>query len=144
MPLLEELEYIHNYIDFEKIRIGERLSLRMDFERITDPGITIAPMVLIVFIENAFKHAKDTLDQKIYIAITLGVDGNDIVFSIENSCKNRTDESSIMQERSGVGLVNTIKRLNLLYGNRYELKQLREDCIYKLQLRLQILYHEQH
>ena len=73
VSLKEELEYIYNYISFEKLRISDRLILQTDIEAITSPDITITPMVLIVFIENAFKHAKNTLNQKIYVGIGLKI-----------------------------------------------------------------------
>jgi len=82
--LKDELEYIGNYIAFEKIRISDRLVLEEDIGAM-DPATKIAPIVLIVFVENAFKHAKDTLDQKIHIAIHLEISGNFILFNISNS-----------------------------------------------------------
>ncbi|MEP6749876.1 MAG: histidine kinase, partial [Bacteroidota bacterium] len=58
VPLADELAYINNYIDFEKIRISDRLVLQKDIDNTTNNNLLIAPMLLIVFVENAFKHAK--------------------------------------------------------------------------------------
>jgi LytS/YehU family sensor histidine kinase len=138
IPLTEELEYIHNYISFEKLRLSDRLVLQTAIERINDPRITIAPMVLIVFIENAFKHARNTLDEKIYIDIDLNVTGNSIVFSVRNSYSESKQETSISQAGSGLGLPNTIRRLNLLYEENYKLDQFITDNMYIVQLRLKI------
>jgi LytS/YehU family sensor histidine kinase len=138
IPLTEELEYIHNYISFEKLRLSDRLVLQTAIQRINDPRITIAPMVLIVFIENAFKHARNTLDEKIYIDIDLNVTGNSIVFSVRNSYSESKQENSISQAGSGLGLPNTIRRLNLLYEENYKLDQFITDNMYIVQLRLKI------
>jgi LytS/YehU family sensor histidine kinase len=138
VPITEELEYIHNYISFEKLRISDRLVLQTDIETINNPKITIAPMVLIVFIENAFKHARNTLDQKIYIDINLQLRDNFIVFSVKNSYSEVKQQNSIIHAGSGLGLANTIRRLNLLYEREYKLDQFVKDNLYIVQLRLKI------
>jgi LytS/YehU family sensor histidine kinase len=138
VPIKDELDYIHNYISFEKLRISDRLVLQTDLETINDPGITIAPMVLIVFIENAFKHARNTIDQTIYIYISLTLTGNFIEFSVKNSYGDGQHENSFLHTGSGLGLSNTIRRLNLLYEENYELDQFVKDNLYIVQLRLKI------
>jgi sensor histidine kinase YesM len=138
VPLAEELAYINNYIEFEKIRISDRLLLKSDMEVVDSGGIMVAPMVLIVFTENAFKHAKNTLDQKIYIDISLTISGNFIVFSVRNSSGAAADKYRLPDESSGLGLINTVKRLDLLYGNEYTLKQVAQDDVYTVDLRLKI------
>jgi len=138
VPLKEELEYINNYIDFEKIRISDRLLLRTDIETVTNAATGIAPMVLIVFIENAFKHAKNTLGQKIYIDISLKISGNFILFSVKNSHGDTKDKNNILNESSGLGLANTVKRLELLYGKDHELKQHAGNDMYNVDLTLKI------
>lgn len=137
VPLSDELEYIKTYIEFEQIRISDRLILKTNIGQVTDPAIQIAPMVLIVFIENAFKHAKNTTAQKIYIAVDLQVQNGFIDLSVVNSYNGEVNQDQ--QEHSGVGLVNTIKRLNLLYGNSYELRQNSGDDVYHVQLKLKIV-----
>lgn len=138
VPLQEELQYIYNYIDFEKLRISDRLVLQTDIASITDPGIAIAPMVLIVFIENAFKHSRNTLDQKVYIDISLHITGNYMVFSVKNSYSEIKHENSLVHTSSGLGIANTVRRLNLLYEGDYELHQFTKDHVYIVQLRLKI------
>jgi len=138
VPLKEELEYIYNYIGFEKLRISDRLILQTDIETITDPNITITPMVLIVFIENAFKHAKNTLNQKIYVGIGLKIVDSHILFTVKNSYSHAKQEASTIHTSSGLGVANTIRRLNLLYEGDYELNQLVKDNLYIVELRLKI------
>jgi len=138
VPLKDELEYINNYIGFEKLRISDRLVLQTDIATINDPRITIAPMVLIVFIENAFKHAGNTLTEKVYIDINLLISGKFIEFSVKNSFSDVEQGNSRIQSSCGLGLSNTIRRLNLLYERGYELNQYSIDNFYNVQLRLKI------
>ena len=135
--LLEELEYIQTYIDFEQIRISDRLVLEMHIETGIRPEIKIAPSVLIVFIENAFKHGKNNLDKEIFISLSLKISGNRICFKVTNSYVE--NEMAVPDESSGLGLDNTLKRLSLLYGDDYELKQSVENDFYNVLLNLPII-----
>jgi sensor histidine kinase YesM len=138
VPLKNELAYINDYIDFEKIRIGDRLVLQSSFEEPIDQNLSIAPLLLIVFIENAFKHAKNTTDQKIYIYITLKTWGNSILFSVKNSSNGATDQQSIVNNHSGFGLDNVRKRLELLYKDKYDLQIQHEEGFYHVLLNLKV------
>jgi LytS/YehU family sensor histidine kinase len=60
IPLKNELLYLKNYIDFEKIQTGDRLALELAIQENADDQVRIAPMLLIVFVENAFKYSKAT------------------------------------------------------------------------------------
>lgn len=117
VPLRDEIDYINNYLTFEKIRIGERLHLTVDFPASVE-NILIAPMLLIVFVENAFKHAKNTTDHRIYIDMRLKVWSNFIQFEIRNS--HQVQEQGAFNKFSGFGLENVKKRLDLLYGSQYD------------------------
>ena len=118
VPLKDELGYINNYIEFEKIRLGERLALKMDID--VPPGDTtkIAPMLLIVFIENAFKHSKNTYDKKVFVDISLKKWNGLVLFSVKNSY-NR--EEKTFDKSSGFGLNNVCKRLELMYPGTHKL-----------------------
>ena len=136
VPLKNELAYIKDYIDFEKIRIGDKLELHVSFEDVLDSSVKIAPLLLIVFIENAFKHSKNTTEEKIYISITLKTWANSILFSVKNSCGGNTGETGVLSNDSGFGLENVTKRLELLYNNDYDLKIENKDRYYHIMLQL--------
>ncbi len=136
VPLKDELNYINNYIEFEKIRIGERLELKTDIEEITNANIKIAPMLLIVFIENAFKHSKNTNDEKIFIEMSLKSAANSILFSIRNSYTKSKESNVPGIKNSGFGLDNVKKRLELLYPNEHDLKIENDEKGYSVMLRL--------
>jgi len=138
VPLKDEITYINNYIDFEKIRIGDRLVLTSEIEEVIISEIKIAPMLLIVFIENAFKHAKNTVDEKIYIDIKLKTWGNSILFSVKNSYSKEENEKSNINKSSGFGLDNVSKRLNLLYEREHELNIKKDNSFYNVILHLKM------
>jgi sensor histidine kinase YesM len=135
IPLKEEVQYINNYISFEKIRIGERLNLRTDIQEIDSNEINIAPMLLIVYIENAFKHSKDSLDRTIFIDISLKIIDENITFLVTNSC-NRSMATKRINKDGGLGLENVKKRLELLYTNEYILNEQLSENFYSVKLQL--------
>ena len=135
IPLKEEVRYIKNYISFEEIRIGDRLNLKVDMEEVIGNEIRIAPMLLIVFIENAFKHSKNSLNKSIFIDISLKIIDKKIMLSIINSCGDLKDKGSI-QADGGLGLSNVKKRLKLLYPNEYTLNEKMSENCYSVKLQL--------
>lgn len=134
VPLKDEIVYINNYIEFEKIRIGERLVISTSIENL-DENIKIAPMLLIVFIENAFKHSKNSTDKNIHIDIELKTWANSILFSVKNSYQVN-EQSNIREKSSGLGLDNAKKRLELLYPNQHDLKLECKNGFYNMMLQL--------
>lgn len=139
ISLKEELEYIRNYIDLECIRMSDRLMIKVD---INDPphGVNIAPMLLIVFVENAFKHAKNTLNGQIRIAIEARVDDDTIHFNVCNSWEEDLSKDRPGNRYSGFGIDNVIKRLDLLYPGGYSLKQEKQNGVYKTALTIKTRY----
>ncbi|MBL7698643.1 MAG: histidine kinase [Chitinophagaceae bacterium] len=136
VPLADEMAYINNYIEFEKMRIGDRLSLSTDFEDFTSGSAKVAPMMLIVFIENAFKHSRDTTDEKIYIHISAKSWSNRILFSVVNSY--RPEERKKDEGSSGLGLENVKKRLELLYPMDHHLVIEDSENTYKVMLQIKM------
>jgi hypothetical protein len=136
VPMKDEIAYINNYIDFEKMRIGERLALTTDFEEFGSSEAKIAPMLLIVFIENAFKHSKNSANEKIFVHISLKTWGNRLLFTCVNSYSRGQDK--IETEHSGIGLDNIKKRLELLYDKDYHLVIEDTDNTYKVMLQLKM------
>lgn len=119
VSLKDELAHIQNFTTLEKIRISDRLELKIEIAAYDD-AIKIAPMVLIVFVENAFKHAKNTTTNNIEISMKLWTADHFIHFEIENS---RGELLERLEKRgTGLGIITTIKRLNLVYGNNYLLE----------------------
>lgn len=137
VPLRDELSYIHNYIAFEKVRLGERLVLQSDITNLYEDNIVIAPMLLIVLLENAFKHARDTPDQKVFIVVSLRIWEDLILYSVKNSYSSSA-AVNLNSKSNGLGLVNLRKRLELLYPNTYSLNLEKQNDQFIAQLQLKI------
>ena len=139
VPLKDEVDYIKNYIEFEKLRIGDKLELNSSIEQQQVKEIKIAPMLLIVFIENAFKHSKNTADEKIYIEIVLKTWENYILFNVKNSqARSLRRKNNVVDKNSGYGMANVQKRLELLYPNNHMLEIIDEEDFYKVTLQLKM------
>lgn len=133
-PLQDEIGYLKNYIEFEKIRLGDRLVLSLKFQDVSTGLVVLAPMLLIVFVENAFKHSKNNEDEKIYIDIVLEADNDSIRFSVKNSCAPWIPVQPNGKMHSGFGLESVKKRLDLLYANRHILTIKQEERSYAVTL----------
>jgi len=136
MPIPNEIDYLKNYIEFEKIRLGERLSLSVNIQDVADTAIPIAPMLLIVFVENAFKHSKNNDDEKVFIGIELKTNADTIFFSVINSCSQKNETIPLLNSHAGFGLKTVKKRLALLYPDKHALKITASEKSYSVTLSL--------
>lgn len=138
VALRDEIDYLNNYIAFEKIRLGGRLKLSCDIEAIENKSLKIAPMLLIVFVENAFKHAKNTQDEEIFIDISLKVWENSVLFSVKNSHSKSNPNTELVEDSSGFGLLSVRKRLALLYPKTHHLNISETPREYLVKLMLEL------
>jgi hypothetical protein len=117
VPLSKEVQLLHNYVDLEKLRYGDKLKVNMDFDLEND-AVMVAPLILLPFAENCFKHGGTGKDGFFTIGMHLKVDDKKLRFNIRNSKKKRRENNSV---NGGVGLENIRKRLTLLYPKRHKL-----------------------
>jgi len=132
VPLEKELEYIQSYIDLQQLRIKKKDFIEFNIQgdhRHRD----IAPMLLIPFVENAFKHGNKKAGTP-GIIIYFDADNNKIQFSITNYVYN--DDSIIKDEAGGIGLKNVKRRLELLYPDKYTLDITQKDKMFKVSLEI--------
>ena len=115
VSLNEEVLHIKEYIELEKIRFQDTLKVSFSAEKILEEK-QIAPMLLIPFVENAFKHG-NLIDGYLNINIEIVLNDNELLFSIENTVK----QESNVNISSGIGLDNIKKRLNLIYPDKHQL-----------------------
>ena len=132
----EEINYINNYIELEKIRLGDRLQLTTNLNDEIADKVKIPPMLLIVFVENAFKHSKNTYGNHVRIDITASAKDDKFLFSISNSCGEMIPSHHHVPPVLGMGFSNTIRRLDLLYGDQYSLKHFTQQDNYFVYLEL--------
>ncbi len=117
--LAREIEYLHNYIDIQLLRTESSSDITVEYNIQESIGNQyIAPMILIPFVENAFKHGI-SLQEKSWVKLSLKEQDGVLFFDIHNSIhrKNTLDPES---RRSGIGLENVRQRLELLYPDRHE------------------------
>lgn len=115
--LRKEIEHIKNYLDLESLRFGKRLHLQLSILGETDLK-KIPPLLLLPFIENAFKHGTSHETGEIHLQIKLQVNANQLLFEVTNP---RFEHAQSRKKHKGLGLKNVIRRLDLLYANRYVL-----------------------
>ncbi|RSC93346.1 histidine kinase [Tenacibaculum singaporense] len=127
--LKDDIAYLKNYIDLHKIRYHKSVDIR--FKDNSNPTIKIAPLLLILPLENAFKHGAEHLAEEAYIHIDLKTDNGIIYFTIENNF-----DSSIVTKKAGIGLDNLKQRLKLLYPNKHNLQIEVKENNYKLSLKI--------
>lgn len=130
VPLSKEVQLLENYVELEKLRYGEKLQVEMDISLRND-GIKVAPLLLLPFAENCFKHGGGGSDVLFRIRIKLHSDDHKIAFDISNSQKKRKEPEA---KNGGVGLGNIRQRLNLLYPNHHQLIISDQADIYSVSL----------
>lgn len=135
VELKQEIEYIKNYLELEKIRFGERLKLSIEING-DYSGMEISPMILLPFVENSFKHGVNSTVEESFINIKISVDKNVLYFEIENN--KHPDYSSEPKPNSGIGINNVKKRLNLIYPEKYSVKLDDRGKTYKVNLILHL------
>ncbi|MEM1340284.1 MAG: histidine kinase [Bacteroidota bacterium] len=119
--LEKELDNLNNYIALEKLRYGDELEVFYEVSANSE-GIKIAPLILISFVENAFKHGISKDLEKSWIKICVKVVNETIFFSVENTLHEKEVLSQEKRVSSGIGLANVKKRLELLYGSGHSLQ----------------------
>jgi len=110
--LSDELNHLKNYVEIERIRYGEKV--KIDFQIEGDPdGLEIAPMLLLAFFENAFKHGVSKSLKKPFVHVQLRMDQASIHLNVQNSYQ---PQNSLQEDYThGIGLKNVKKRLELIY-----------------------------
>ncbi|MDB5196527.1 MAG: histidine kinase internal subunit [Flaviaesturariibacter sp.] len=120
ISLAREIDYLNNYISLQKLRTDTSPEIQIVTEIHNRENIfQIAPMLLIPFVENAFKHGISFREPS-HIKVTLEIKNNTLYFDVYNS-KHPKMENDPEKDKSGVGLENVKQRLKLVYPNRHEL-----------------------
>lgn len=119
VPLSKELEILESYIELEELRYNKRLDLvhRLSGET---AGYQIAPLILLPFIENSFKHGASNDRSNPKIRIELNTHKEFLQLNVANSIKGKTEKDETLHE--GIGLKNVKRRLELIYPNQHKLE----------------------
>lgn len=138
IPLGQEMAYLENFIELEKLR--QDYSFELDAEMPVEGygNLTIAPFILMPFMENAFKHISRFKDRTNWIKIDLRLEGARLHFQISNSKTSQNGHSAGWMHYSGIGLKNVRRRLDLVYPEAYELKIQDSEESFRVMLRLNL------
>lgn len=128
VSLNKEIEFLERFIDLMKLRVADHLKIETEFPIINQP-IQVAPLLLLPFVENAFKHGINAM-QESFIRIHLSINNDEIVYLVENSSFPENNSPT----DSGIGLTNLKKRLDLMYGEKYSLLVEEKEQVYTAKL----------
>jgi two-component system LytT family sensor kinase len=130
--LKSEITHLENYISIEQMRFADRLDLSFRYSGDIE-GKSIAPLLLLPFIENAFKHGIG--DNAGWVTIDLKVTGCRLFLNVENSYNHNPVKPP---QTTGLGLNNVKRRLKLIYPSQYELGINNSDGIFVIELKLNL------
>ena len=117
VPLKKELSMIGDYMELERIRYGDRLSMSIHVQGSAE-GKMISPLLLIPFVENSFKHGTSRMLTHPWVKLDINIESDSLHFKISNNRPGSNDETVF---KKGIGLNNVKKRLQLLYPQGYSL-----------------------
>ncbi|MDG3583459.1 sensor histidine kinase [Galbibacter pacificus] len=116
LPLIEEINYIDNYIALEKLRYEYNIESEIKISGDID-GIIIPPLLFLPFIENSFKHGVQN-DKKLKLSISFEKKGGQLIFKTVNNFDIHPDK---IKKKGGIGLKNMRRRLEILYKDKFDL-----------------------
>ena len=117
VPLNKEIEYMQNYISLERLRLNNQIPINFELKGNME-NVSIAPLIFITFLENAFKHGVSNNNPNAWVNISIELTGDQCIYQVENS---KREESTDPHEKSGIGLQNVQRRLELSYPGKHQL-----------------------
>ena len=134
VSLEKEVEYLKSYIELQQLRISDKVVINFNINGDTE-SMMIEPLLLIPFVENAFKHGVSYMDASI-INILLNIKQNELNFMVDNTIAVKRDTS--LPSDSGIGLKNVVRRLELLYPGKHTLHVKDDGVIYTIDLQIKV------
>lgn len=131
VDLSKEVDLVLHYIELEKLRHNDKLVVRTDIQ-LENENVRVAPLILLPFAENSFKHGGAGADGFFKIEISLQADQHRLLFSMRNTKRGKPAEGG----QGGIGLKNIRERLNLLYPGRHSLSIRESDTMYEVHLEI--------
>jgi sensor histidine kinase YesM len=130
----KELAYLQDYIRLQKLRKDNNYDVHVNIKN-NISGFDIVPLMLIPFVENAFKHISHYNDKRNFVHVEIERQNGSFSFSVENSRENQLSSPLVP---GGIGLTNVKRRLELLYPERHQLQIHNHDDTFKIKLDLKI------
>ncbi len=134
VPFIKEEAYLRSYIELEKLRCENISNINFSVSPVSE-SVKISPLLLIPFVENAFKHSRIADETAAWIDITISVENNILLFK----CENSVPLSAFKKDKtSGIGLENVKRRLLILYPDKHELSISQPEHKFKVDLKLHL------
>ena len=135
VPLIKEVKYLEDFIRLQSLQIEDRGDIHVSTEG-EFHNYHIAPLILIVFVENCFKHSTSSLSDKIFIDISITMVNDELTLKCSNSYASEKNTQSLTR---GIGLENVRSRLELLYPNAHSLDISTKDDMYYVTLKISLV-----
>lgn len=136
VPLSREIKLLKDYCSLEKVRYDKHLDLQVNVPG-NDAELLIAPLLLLPFVENCFKHGASNLPEDAWISLSITLEGNRMKMKLVNS--KPVEEKIPPNNKSGIGIANVHARLDLLYAGKYELTITNEPDLFIVNLSLELI-----
>jgi hypothetical protein len=133
VPLEKEINYISDYIELQKIRLDDTVTVKYEIKGDVK-GKQIAPLILIAFIENAFKHGVNP-EEESAIDISVTVEGDSLLLTVRNNKVTHLLDGEVM---NGMGIENANSRLQLLYPAKHTLEIQNQSTFFKIELTIDL------
>ncbi len=133
IPIEKEIHYLKDYMDLQQLRKDEKYTVQFNCAPEVK-GFSIEPLLLVPFVENAFKHISHHSDKVNFVKVDMLLENKRFVFFVINS----KEEQQTTEQHGGIGLNNVKRRLELLYPEKHELKINNTENNFKVQLNLQL------
>ncbi len=134
VPVHKEIKMLLDYIGLEKIRYGDRLKMTIDIRHNPGNDCLIAPLLMIPFIENCFKHGASKMVGKTHIDLFIDTGNEWLEFRVSNGHPIGQKKEA----RKKIGLLNVQKRLELLYPGKHQLEIQSSENLYKVRLKVEL------
>jgi hypothetical protein len=133
IPLRDDMKFVKNYIELMRIRYTEDVNISFTYQQQLHGRVDVPPLIFIVFVENAFKHGV-SYNSSSYINIDVRSEDGFVIGRFENSISKKSRDN-----KPGIGLENVRKRLDLIYGEDYDLNVEETDDNYCVMLKIPVL-----
>jgi len=138
VPLKDEINYLNDFIELQQIRYHKPVNITFAHEMVDD-DLAISPLLLLILVENAYKHGVEKLTDEAFILIKFEAKDHNMIFEIENNF----DESE-QNSRTGIGLQNLKQRLKLIYPDSHQLDITAKNGVYSVRLEVQLKSQHNH
>jgi LytS/YehU family sensor histidine kinase len=130
VSLKQEVDFLYNFVEVESMQYSSLMDIRFETQGITERAL-IEPLLLLPFIENAFKHGLREETEKGYIYIVISLVENELFAEIKNS-----KPAPAAAKDKGIGLQNAARRLQMLYPDKHDISVTEDDRIFELRISL--------